>query len=143
MKLRSGNTIGEKANIKLNFSKMPKKATSATFVVIKTTDEKLKEAMEEIENLKAELKKLKENTMFVATQMHHINLWQSGLNDLAEHLGHDPEYFDKTWMEQYNKGGLEGLKGYLRVYAADDCRNKGYYWPCSECNRLIDRMLQD
>jgi hypothetical protein len=142
MKLRSGNTIGEKASIKLNFSKMPKKATSTTFVVIKTTDEKLKEAMEEIENLKAELKKLKENTMFVAAQMHHINLWQSGLSELAEHFERDAECFDETWMKIYNKGGLEGLQVHLRHYMYDDCPNGGYFMPCSECKRIID-MLHD
>jgi len=138
----NNNETGHTQQIKLDFTKMPRKVMTTPFVVSKTTEEKLADAQREIEALKAELKQVKENAMFVAAQKHHQNLWQSGLSELAEHFERDAECFDETWMKIYNKGGLEGLQVHLRHYMYDDCPNGGYFMPCSECKRIID-MLHD
>lgn len=64
-------TRSKSGSIKLDFSKMPKKALSTPFVIAKSTEQQLEDVLAEIEVLKKEL----------AIQMHYSRMDLKDLHD--------------------------------------------------------------
>ena len=60
-------------------------------------------------------------------------MYFSGMQDLVEHLCYNDDIITDSWIEHYNKGGLEGVKKELRR----DSRLVHKNVACEECDRLI------
>lgn len=109
---------------------------------LKKENEKLKKDHNHIANLYEKLDVLcqytektnvtKDLTMYESPP-NEMAMYFSGMQDLVEHLCYNEDIITDSWIEHYNKGGLEGVKKELRR----DSRLIHKNVACEECDRLI------
>ena len=160
MMTRSKTAATPTTPISLDFSKMPKKPISAPFVIAKSTEQQLADALaenekfretvnrlvdthnaqkDEIEALKKQIaqhEKEAELANKVATQAEMdaliTRMLDTGLDEMVYHLGFCSDVLGDSWVPEYEAGGLAGLKKILRE-SSTYVHGKS----CSTCDKFI------
>lgn len=129
MNLRSGKSV------KIDFTKMPKKAVSEPFVFPKSTEQKLAEALAEIETLKVEKNRLTNRCMNIEYYQTTID---SCKKELAAALDRSKELEVENEALKKKNEDLESLVKYLE--GEIDSWKEQYGRALDRSNQLHDRI---
>ena len=144
----------------LDLSKMPKKPISAPFVIAKSTEQQLADALAENEKFREAVNRLVDTHNARADELDALKkqiaklmkkyeayekeaaqakkdarittMLDTGLDEMVYHLGFCSDVLGDSWVPEYEAGGLAGLKKILRE-SSTYVHGKS----CSTCDKFI------
>ena len=148
------------SKIGLDLSKMPKKPNSAPFVIAKSTEQQLADALAENEKFRETVNRLVDTHNARADELDALKkqiaklmkkyeayekeaaqakkdarittMLDTGLDEMVYHLGFCSDVLGDSWVPEYEAGGLAGLKKILRE-SSTYVHGKS----CSTCDKFI------